>query len=188
MTRIVAGAAGGRRIGVPASGTRPTADRVREALFNVLSARIDWTGISVLDLYAGSGALGLEALSRGAASALFVESDRRAGDVVSANIATLGLSGATLRRGAVAAVLAGRADSPADLVFADPPYALAAAEVDALPGLLTAGGWVAPGTVVVIERAVSTPPVSWPDGWTAWPSRRYGDTRLELAELVVAVS
>lgn len=182
MTRIVAGAAGGRRLAVPPRGTRPTTDRVREALFNVLDARMDLTGMSVLDLYAGSGALGLEALSRGAASALFVESDRRAADVLAANIGTLGLAGAVLRRGTVAAVLAGGSDNPVDLVFADPPYEVDAAAIDALPGLLTAGGWAGPGTVVVIERSASSPEVGWPPGWDAWPSRRYGDTRLELAE------
>ena len=145
---------------------------------------MDLTGMTVLDLYAGSGALGLEALSRGAASAVFVESDRRAGDVLAANIAALGLAGAVLRRGTVAAVLAGGVERPVDLVLADPPYEVDAATIDTLPGLLTAGGWVAPGTVVMIERAASSPAVGWPDGWEAWPDRRYGDTRLELAELL----
>ncbi|WP_286134903.1 16S rRNA (guanine(966)-N(2))-methyltransferase RsmD [Mycobacterium sp. UM_Kg1] len=182
MTRIVGGAAGGRRIAVPPRGTRPTTDRVREALFNMLDARIDLTDMAVLDLYAGSGALGLEALSRGAATAMFVESDRRAGDVLAANIASLGLAGAVLRRGTVAAVLAAGTGTPVDLVLADPPYDVEASEIDALPGLLTAGGWVAAGTVVVIERAAASPAVSWPQGWQAWPSRRYGDTRLDLAE------
>ena len=179
----MAGRAGGRRISVPPSGTRPTADRVREALFSALQARLDFDGIAVLDLYAGSGALGLEALSRGADSVLLVESNRRAGDVIAANIAAVGLPGATLRRGTVAAVLAGGAATPVDLVLADPPYALSAEEVDALPGLLIAGGWVAPGTVVMIERAAASPAVCWPDGWETWPTRRYGDTRLELAEV-----
>ncbi|KKB99358.1 16S rRNA (guanine(966)-N(2))-methyltransferase RsmD [Mycolicibacter arupensis] len=183
MTRIVGGAAGGRRIAVPPRGTRPTTDRVREALFNVLDARMDLTDMAVLDLYAGSGALGLEALSRGAASALFVESDRRAADVLSGNIAAVGLRGAALRRGTVAAVLAGGTDTPVDLVLADPPYDVDAATIDELPGLLTAGGWAVPGTVVMIERAASSPAVGWPPGWKAWPTRRYGDTRLELAEL-----
>ena len=102
--------AGGRRLDVPPRGTRPTTDRVREALFNVLAARRDFDGLRVMDLYAGSGALGLEALSRGAASALFVESDSRAAAVIKRNVATLGLPGATVRRGAVASVTrAGRA-------------------------------------------------------------------------------
>lgn len=155
---------------------------MRESLFNVLSARLDLTGMAVLDLYAGSGALGLEALSRGAASALLVESDARAAAVIAANISAVGLPGATVRRGTVAAVLAAGTASPVDLVLADPPYAVGAAEIDALPALLAAGGWVRPGTVVVIERAAAGPPVSWPVGWTPWPTRRYGDTRLELAE------
>lgn len=184
MTRIVGGAAGGRRISVPPRGTRPTTDRVREALFNVLAARMDLAGTAVLDLYAGSGALGLEALSRGAATALFVESDRRAADVLAANITALGLPGATLRRATVAAVLAAGTAAPVDLVLADPPYEVSAADIDALPGLLVAGGWAAAGTVVVIERAASSPAVAWPDGWQVWPSRRYGDTGLELAELM----
>ena len=87
---------------MPRTGTRPTTDRVRESLFNVLTARLDLDGVSVLDLYAGSGALGLEALSRGAASAVFVESDQRAADVIAKNIAALGVTGATVRRGPVA--------------------------------------------------------------------------------------
>jgi 16S rRNA (guanine(966)-N(2))-methyltransferase RsmD len=179
----VGGTAGGRRIAVPPRGTRPTTDRVRESLFNVLSARLELAGMAVLDLYAGSGALGLEALSRGAASVIFVESDRRAADVISRNIAAVGLPGATLRRGSVASVLAAGASSPVQLVLADPPYDVPAAEIDALPGLLTGRGWAGTGTVVVIERAAAGLSVSWPSGWTPWPSRRYGDTRLELAEL-----
>lgn len=174
--------AGGRRLAVPARGTRPTSDRVREALFNLLTARLELRGAAVLDLYAGSGALGLEALSRGAASVLLVESDRRAAEVITANIAALGLPGAQLRRGAVAAVLAGGAGAPVDLVLADPPYDVAAAEVAELPVLLTGHGWTAPGTVCVIERRAAGPELDWPDGWTPWPARRYGDTRLELAE------
>lgn len=156
---------------------------MRESLFNVLAARLDLTGIAVLDLYAGSGALGLEALSRGAASAIFVESDRRAADVLARNVAELRLTGAILRRGTVAAILSAGADSPVDLVLADPPYGIDTGEIDALPGLLTAGGWAGPGTVVIIERAAAGPAVKWADGWDVWPDRRYGDTRLELAEL-----
>ncbi|ETB20153.1 methyltransferase, partial [Mycobacterium avium subsp. avium 10-9275] len=93
MTRIIGGVAGGRRLAVP-PGHRPTTDRVRESLFNILAARRELTGLAVLDLYAGSGALGLEALSRGAATALFVESDPRAAAVIARNIDTLGLPGA----------------------------------------------------------------------------------------------
>ena len=99
-------------------GTRPTSDRVREAVFNALTARLDFTGLSVLDLYAGSGALGLEALSRGATSATFVESDARAAAVIAENITALGVRNAAVRRGTVDSVLAGGATRPVDLVFA----------------------------------------------------------------------
>ena len=167
---------------MPRNGTRPTSDRVRESLFNVLAARLDLDGLSVLDLYAGSGALGLEALSRGAASAVFVESSQRAAGVIDKNIDALGVTGATVRRGPVAVVLGSGSAQPVDLVLADPPYDLAAAEIEDVLGALTRGGWTAPGTVVVIERAASGPPLIWPDGWQVWPSRTYGDTRLELGE------
>jgi 16S rRNA (guanine966-N2)-methyltransferase len=185
VTRIIGGVAGGRRIAVPPRGTRPTTDRVRESLFNVVTARRDIEGMSVLDLYAGSGALGLEALSRGAASALFVESDRRAAAVLERNIATLGLSGATLRRGQVTAVLAAGAVAPvapADLVLADPPYDVETADVHAVLAALTTHGWAHDGTLVIVERAAASTPLGWPTGWHPWQPRVYGDTRLELAE------
>ena len=183
LTRIVAGEARGRRLAVPPRGTRPTTDRVREALFNVLAVRRDYDGLRVLDLYAGSGALGLEALSRGAASVLFVDSDRRAAEVIGRNITAVGLPGATVRRGAVATVLAAGASSPMDLVLADPPYEVPAAEVEQILVDLCRNGWVDAGSIVVVERAVSSPPLNWPDGWIGWPSRRYGDTRLDVAEV-----
>ncbi len=167
---------------MPRTGTRPTTDRVRESLFNVLSARIDFTGATVLDLYAGSGALGLEALSRGAASALFVEADHRAAAVIAKNIASLGVEGATLRRGAVAAVLGAGADRPVDLVLADPPYDVSEAEVNETITALATGGWTKAGTTVVVERGTAGAPLTWPDGWQVWPARSYGDTRIELAE------
>lgn len=167
---------------MPPRGTRPTTDRVRESLFNIVSSRLDLTGLAVLDLYAGSGALGLEALSRGAASALFVEADQRTAAVIARNIEALGLPGATLRRGAVAAVLASDAPAPVDLVLADPPYDVETTEVDAVLAALSAHGWVREATVAVVERAAAGPPLTWPDGWTPWPERVYGDTRLELAE------
>ena len=154
---------------------------MRESLFNVLASRIDFAGMAVLDLYAGSGALGLEALSRGATSAVFVETDHRAAAVIAKNIATLDAQAAAVRRGPVAAVLAGGADRPVDLVFADPPYDVPAADIEDMLVALVGGGWVRAGTVVVVERGASGPEVVWPDGWEPWPSRRYGDTRIELA-------
>jgi 16S rRNA (guanine966-N2)-methyltransferase len=166
---------------VPPRGTRPTTDRVRESLFNVLAARMDLRGASVLDLYAGSGALGLEALSRGAASAVFVESDQRAAAVIDKNIRALGVTGATLRRGTVAAVLAAGADAAVDLVLADPPYEVGEAEVNEMLTALDGRGWTAEGSVVVVERPASGPELTWPDGWQQWQARRYGDTRLEMA-------
>lgn len=186
MTRIVAGAAGGRRLAVPPRGTRPTTDRVREALFNALAARMDFTGLKVLDLYAGSGALGLEALSRGAASVLFVEADRRAAEVIAGNVERIGMPGSTLRRGSVATVLAGGAAEPVDLVLADPPYDLSAEEVAAILAALVRHGWVAAGAVVVVERPASSPPLTWPAGWTGWPDRRYGDTRVQIASVLAS--
>jgi 16S rRNA (guanine(966)-N(2))-methyltransferase RsmD len=184
VTRIIGGVAGGRRIAVPPRGTRPTTDRVRESLFNILTTRRDLTDLSVLDLYAGSGALGLEALSRGAALALFVESDQRAAAVLARNIETLGLTGATLRRSPVAAVLAAGTVGPVDIVLADPPYDVETAEVHAVLAALTAHGWAVTGTVVVMERASGSEPLDWPARWYPWRQRIYGDTRLELAELV----
>jgi 16S rRNA (guanine(966)-N(2))-methyltransferase RsmD len=166
---------------VPRIGTRPTTDRVRESLFNVLAARIDFAEASVLDLYAGSGALGLEAMSRGATSALFVESDARAAAVITKNIESLGVT-AAVRRGAVAAVLAGGAAGPMDLVFADPPYDVKAADVTQVLVALVSGGWASEGTVVVVERPAAGPELAWPDGWQPWPSRRYGDTRIDFAD------
>ncbi len=182
MTRIIGGVAGGRRIAVPPRGTRPTTDRVRESLFNIVTARRDLAGLAVLDLYAGSGALGLEALSRGAASVVFVESDQRSAAVIARNIETVGLAGAALRRGKVSAVLAGGTATPFDLVLADPPYGLDVAEAEAVLAALAPQGWVCEGSVAVVERPASGAALNWPVGWSSWPARVYGDTRLELAE------
>lgn len=165
------------------TGTRPTTDRVRESLFNVLDARLDFTDIAVLDLYAGSGALGLEALSRGASSAVFVESDRRAAAVIAENVRSLGVTGADVRCGAVAPVLAAGTARPADAVFADPPYDVPKSDVETVLALLAACGWVAPGALVVVERPASGRGLTWPPGWLPARDRRYGNTRLELAEV-----
>lgn len=178
MTRIVAGVAGGRRLAVPARGTRPTSERVREALFSAVEAAIDLDGTRVLDLYAGSGALGLEALSRGAAVATFVESDRAALAVLDKNIAAVGLPGAEVRRGKVGTVL-DAGGQPYDLVLADPPYA-----DSELAGVLTAlveRGWTRPGSVVVVERARRAGEPGWPEALVPGRVRRYGDTELHWA-------
>lgn len=180
MTRIIAGRAGGRRIAVPPSGTRPTSDRVREALFSALTADPGLDGAAVLDLCAGSGALGLEALSRGAAHALFVESDRRAAGVLRRNVSDLGLPGATVRAATVATVLGGPADRTYDVVLVDPPYAVPDAEVAGWLAAASANGWLADDATVVVERGrgVAFP---WPSSLAAVRERRYGDTVLHVA-------
>ncbi|MFC6012856.1 16S rRNA (guanine(966)-N(2))-methyltransferase RsmD [Nocardia lasii] len=187
MTRIVAGVAGGRRLKVPPAGTRPTSDRVREALFSAIDARLDLDGTLVLDLYAGSGALGLEALSRGAEQALLVESDRKAAEVVRANIAELGLPGAELRLGTVASVLKSPAPKAYDVVFSDPPYDVSTADVTADLTALAANGWLAPEALVVVERSSRSPEIDWPAGYSALKTRKYGETRVEFAEYGVTV-
>ncbi|MGW0182665.1 16S rRNA (guanine(966)-N(2))-methyltransferase RsmD [Nocardia sp. NPDC003345] len=181
MTRIVAGRAGGRRLRVPPAGTRPTSDRVREALFSSIESRMDLDGARVLDLYAGSGALGLEALSRGAEAALLVESDRRAAAVLRANIADLGLPGAQVRAGPVTQVLAHGGAGAFDLVFADPPYDLPTDAVRADLVALAAHGWLAADALLLIERSARSAEIAWPAGFEAGRARRYGETRIESA-------
>lgn len=180
MTRIVAGSAGGRRIRVPQRGTRPTSERVREALFSSLEAGDELAGTRVLDAYAGSGALGLEALSRGARDALFIESDRKAAEVLRANVRELGLGG-DVRNAPVEAVLAETAPEPFELVLADPPYAVGSEELHKVLGLLTSNGWVADGALIVLERAAREEH-SWPDGLRPLRTKKYGDTALHWAE------
>jgi 16S rRNA (guanine966-N2)-methyltransferase len=145
MTRIVAGAARGRRLRVPpGERTRPTSDRVREALFSSVESAVgSLAGRRVLDLYAGSGALGLEAVSRGAAHALLVESDARAVRVIRVNVAAVGLPGAEIVQSAVERLVADVPGEPYDVVLADPPYALPGDVVTAVLAGLTRG-WLAP--------------------------------------------
>lgn len=137
----------------------------------------------MLDLYAGSGALGLEALSRGAASAVFVESDQRAAAVIVDNVRSLGAAGGVVRCASVASVLAAAADNPVDLVFADPPYDVASADVEAVLSALSVGGWVTGGALAVIERRASSEALTWPAQWAPERDRRYGDTRLEFGTI-----
>jgi 16S rRNA (guanine966-N2)-methyltransferase len=177
VTRLIAGAAGGRRLRVPpGNGTRPTSDRAREGLFaSVLSELGSLDGLRVLDLYAGSGAVGLEALSRGAASVLLVESDARAAAVARENIAAVALRGATVAATSVERLLGRPPDGGGyDLAFADPPYAVPGPAVTAVLGSL-GGGWLAADALVVVERATRSGPVDWPPGYAAGKSRRYGE-------------
>ncbi|HYN30317.1 MAG TPA: 16S rRNA (guanine(966)-N(2))-methyltransferase RsmD [Dermatophilaceae bacterium] len=179
MTRIIAGRAGGRTLRTPPGrGTRPTSDRVREALFSALDARGAVAGARVLDLYAGSGALGLEAASRGAAAVLLVDSDRRAAGVARGNAAALGLPAVTVAAAPVATVLAGDPGQGHDLVLADPPYDLPDAELASVLGALADGGWLADGAVVVVERSSRSPQPVWPGALRPERARRYGETTL----------
>jgi len=141
----------------------------------------DLGGMQVMDLYAGSGALGLEALSRGAASVLLVEADARAAAVVKANVKALGMPGATVVTDRVERLLARppgerqhQPDDGYDLVFADPPYAVTGEAVAKVLALLSVG-WLADGALAVVERATRSGPVDWPPGYCAGKSRRYGE-------------
>jgi 16S rRNA (guanine966-N2)-methyltransferase len=173
LMRIIAGSARGRRLVAPKDGTRPLTGRAKEALFSILGEGV--VGARVLDLYAGSGSLGLEALSRGATSVVFVERDRRAVDVLERNIAAVGLGG-RVEASDVAQVLA-RIGELFDVVFVDPPYDLDDAVIDdVLAGL--AGRVAEGGTVVVHRRSGGTQPDS--DNLRLTDRRRYGDTELWL--------
>ena len=178
--RIIGGAAGGRRLAVPSRGTRPTSDRTREALFSTLASLCgQWSGVRVVDLYAGSGAFGLEALSRGAAEAAFVERDRSALRVLQANVDAVGLPGATVMPGDVDDVVSRRCDRPFDIAFLDPPYALPLERVTDVLRLMSEKGWLARGAVVVVERDAREGREPWPDqGWEPVRQRDYGDTAL----------
>jgi 16S rRNA (guanine966-N2)-methyltransferase len=179
MTRVIAGRAGGRRLSVPpGNGTRPTSDRAREGLFStwqsLLGGPLD--GERVLDLYAGSGAVGLEALSRGAGHVLLVEADARAARTVRENIRALGLPGAEIRAGkAEQTVRTAPPSDPYDLVFLDPPYAVRDDTLREILLTLRTGGWLAPGALVTVERGTRGGEFRWPDGFDALRSRRYGE-------------
>lgn len=176
----MAGRYGGRRLITPeGQHTRPTSDRVREALFSTLDSQVGLEGARVLDLFAGSGAVGLEALSRGASHALLVEHDARAVRTIRTNIAALSAVGAKIVTGKVIDVLGqGNQGEPYDLVFADPPYSMTETDLEAVLAALAAGGWLAPGTVVVIERSSRSPEPPWVQDVTGERGRRYGETIL----------
>jgi 16S rRNA (guanine966-N2)-methyltransferase len=182
VTRIVSGQAGGRHLHVPRTGTRPTSDRVREALFSSLDSTVELSSARVLDLYAGTGAVGLEALSRGAAHVTLVESGREAGLTLRRNVDLIGLPGAVVRQQSVESFLTAPpagSPEPFDVVYADPPYALADGVLDALLNLLCEPvSWLADAAVVVIERSTRSAPPSWPAVIEAIKSKRYGDAVL----------
>ncbi|GAA1822601.1 16S rRNA (guanine(966)-N(2))-methyltransferase RsmD [Microlunatus capsulatus] len=190
MSRIIAGSRGGRRLTTPpGSRTRPTTDRVREALFSAVAA---WAGtadspadealagLAFADLFAGSGAVGLEAASRGAGPVLLVEADKRTAAVTTRNVRDLGLA-ALVRTGRVETVVAAPAEQAYDVVFLDPPYELDGAVLAGVMTSLADGGWLTPDALLVVERSRRTPDLAWPapvvDTW----SRGYGETVLHYA-------
>ena len=178
--RIIAGSAGGRRLVAPPEGTRPTTDRVREALFSSLDSVIrlehgGWQGVRVLDLFAGSGAVGLEAMSRGAGSATLVERDRRCAEVLRRNVAAVAPSAHVVVADAMTWTPTG---GPFDLVYVDPPYSVPDEDVRAFLSAFWRHGAFADGAVVVVERAQRSGD-PWPDrGFERIRNRDYGDTRL----------
>jgi 16S rRNA (guanine966-N2)-methyltransferase len=177
VTRVIAGAAGGRRISVPTGrDTRPTSDRAREGLFATVHSLLgDLSGLRAADLFAGSGAVGLEALSRGAAHVLLVESSARAAKVIRDNVEALGLPGAELVTDRVERVLRQSPPEPYDLVFADPPYAMTDQAVVQMLEALRDNGWLSSGALVAVERATRGAPVRWPAGYAEGRARRYGE-------------
>jgi len=188
--RIVSGEFRGKAlVAPPGSATRPTSDRARQAVFNILEHAAwapDLEGIRVIDLFAGSGALGFEALSRGAAFCLFVETDEAARGAIRHNVDALSLFGRTRvhRRDATDLGVRPGADGPAfGLAFLDPPYAKGLGE-RAL-GRLAEGGWLAPEAVVVFERGSDEPDLSVP-GFDALDVRDYGAARVHFLRFVGA--
>jgi len=183
VPRIVAGFAGGRRLAVPPGrGTRPTADRVKEALFSRLAADPGLAGARVLDLFAGAGGLGLEAGSRGAAAVTLVENDPAALRALRANVRVVEAAAGADDRPEIT-VVAERVERllsrpPAagfDIALLDPPYAV---DVGPILTALAGGSWLRPGATVVAERSARDPALTWPDGLSGDADRRYGEVRL----------
>jgi 16S rRNA (guanine966-N2)-methyltransferase len=174
VSRIIAGQARGRRLRVPPGpGTRPTSDRAREGLFSSLLTLVDLDGARVLDLFAGTGALGLEALSRGAAAVTFVEDDPEALRALRANVEAVGLAGAVVVADRVERFLTGPAEPRYGVALLDPPY-----EDDAVPALEQLLPWLVDDAVVAVERRTRGGELRWPDGYAAVRSRRYGEATL----------
>lgn len=182
--KITSGSLGGRPLHAPDDArVRPTSDKVRQAIFNILAhggGALDLAGIRVIDLFAGTGALGLEAISRGAAYALFVDDSADSRALIRRNVEAFGLTGATKiwRRDATDLGPHGAgAGGPFKLAFLDPPYRKGLVA----PALasLAQGGWLAPGAVIVAETAADEDAPST-DGFAAWDARTYGETRVSF--------
>jgi 16S rRNA (guanine966-N2)-methyltransferase len=187
--RLIAGSAGGRRLAVAPGGvTRPTTDRVREALFSAITswlgtsdrpAEATLAGIAFCDLYAGSGAVGLEAASRGANPVLLVEADRRIAALAVRNARELGLL-AKVQTARVEALLRRSTQQPFDILFADPPYDLESSHLDDLLTAILRGGWIKPHGLVLIERSRRSPRLTWPPAFGPTWARTYGETIVEF--------
>jgi len=188
MTRIIGGTAGGRRIAAPrGAATRPTTDRVREALFSAIES---WcgslAGLRFLDLYAGSGAVGLEAWSRGAGVVSLVEHDRRIAGLIGANAASLGFHNVDVRAATVSSTLHRSPTAPYDVAYLDPPYAVAGPAVVADLEALRRNGWLVPGALVVVERPKRGDDLAWPPGYLPTKGKAYGDSALWFAHAAAA--
>ncbi|CAA9389064.1 MAG: 16S rRNA (guanine(966)-N(2))-methyltransferase [uncultured Nocardioidaceae bacterium] len=183
MTRIIGGSAGGRRLQTPKGDlTRPTSDRVREALFSAVQSSLGpLDGLRFLDLYAGSGAVGLEAMSRGAAAVTLVEHDRRTAGLIRTNARTIGFPGVDVVTGSVARHLAEQPAAAYDVVFLDPPYSLTSKAVAADLAALATNGWLTEEALVVVERSSRERLPPWPAGYVEGRERRYGETTLSFA-------
>jgi 16S rRNA (guanine966-N2)-methyltransferase len=188
MTRVIAGELKGHRLAVPHDGVRPTSDRVREAIFNSLANKVDLTGKRVLDLYAGTGALAIESLSRGAVFALLVEADRKVATVTNQNLRKLQLDSRAELEISDASVWAKRPraispkhdplEAPFDVVFIDPPYENPSNEITSLIMDLTESSWLAPECLLIVERSSKSPAIDWPPGVADSEMRVYGDTTI----------
>jgi 16S rRNA (guanine966-N2)-methyltransferase len=179
--RIVGGSLRGRPLAAPVGDAiRPTTDRARESLFNILASHLghDWSGERVLDLFAGTGALGLEAMSRGASHACFVETGVEGRSLIRASIEAFGLTGSTrlLRRDATDLGLAGTME-PFSLAFADPPYGGRLGE--AAFASAARGGWLKPGALCILEEG-ATAAFNVPPGFALQDERRYGGSVLRF--------
>jgi 16S rRNA (guanine966-N2)-methyltransferase len=177
--RVVGGIAKGRRLRAPKGlATRPTADHVRQAIFDILGPSVQ--DARVLDLFAGTGAMGIEALSRGAREAVFVESSRDACGIILSNLEATGTRDhAVIRRADAARFVARKAGDAFDLALIDPPYERGLGFVARILAKLAAGGWIVPGGTVVVEAA--TGPVDWPDGFRETTTRAFGRTCVSIA-------
>lgn len=179
MTRIIAGKWGGRRLETPpGEGTRPTTDRVRESLFASLTSHFgSFESLRVLDLFAGSGALGFESLSRGASGCQFVEHDRRAATTIERNARALAAVGISLHRMSALRFITEIPAHPCDIAFLDPPYTMPTIEVGQVLDSLARFGWLNRDAVVVVERS-SRAIFAWPNTYVPLRDKRYGETQL----------